>query len=64
MEDRLTTVKTRKQQELIEIGKFLSTYESDCEKYREHKKYICKKVPILKDNMKIECRRCCLSSVR
>ena len=40
MEDRLTTVKTRKQQELIEIGKFLSTYESDCEKYREHKIYI------------------------
>ena len=32
MEDRLTTVKTRKQQELIEIGKFLSSYESDSEK--------------------------------
>ena len=42
MEDRLTTVKTRKQQELIEIGKLLSTYESDNEKQGVHKIF-CKK---------------------
>ena len=64
MEEKLTTVKTRKQQELIEIGKAVIKKQIYIKVLEQIIIPIELQVPTLRDSMKTECRRCYLSCAR